>query len=127
MPGVRFSFGAPKVRPKTTPATAAPALEPMPEEPIPEPPAVAAPAPKISRNFLVFSDWNQANITSLAENIIQSAVKEAKRAGKVRLSLTAMRIDLELRGITSACPCSASMRHGMREIDVFVAPAGKCA
>ena len=55
---------------------------------MPEPLAAAAPATEILRNFLVFFDWNQENITSLAENIIQGAVKEAKRAGKVRPSLT---------------------------------------
>jgi len=53
-----------------------------------KPPAAAVPAPEFSRNFLVYLDWNQANNTRLAENIIQSAVKEAKRAGKVRPSLT---------------------------------------
>lgn len=102
--GVRFSFGPPKVSPKAAPAAAMPALEPMlepmPEEEPPAKPAAAAPAPppaalvataaaaEIPRNFLVFFDWNQANITRLAGNIIQSAATEAKRVDKVRISLT---------------------------------------
>ena len=82
MLGVRFSFGAPKVRPKATPAASAPALEPMPEEPMPEPPAAAAPAPEMSHYFLVFFDWNQANITSLKVRL--SLTSHADRTGTSR-------------------------------------------
>ncbi len=91
MLGVRFSFGAPKPMADPTPAAAAPALEPMPEEPPPPKPAAAPapqPDPEISRNFLVFFDWNRANLTSLAQNIIRSAATEAKRVDKVRIKLT---------------------------------------
>ena len=96
MLGVRFSFGAPTPKADPKPMAAAPPakMEPMPE---PEPPKAAAPPepkpapepePEISRNFLVFFDWNRATITSLADTIIQSAVAETKRVGKVRLRLT---------------------------------------
>jgi outer membrane protein OmpA-like peptidoglycan-associated protein len=98
MLGVRFSFGAPTPKPKPKPAAPPPLpqMEPMMEpEPEPEPPKAAAPPaptpqpePEISRNFLVFFDWNRATITALAENIIQSAVAETKRVDTVRLRLT---------------------------------------
>ncbi|MDA1325469.1 MAG: OmpA family protein [Proteobacteria bacterium] len=57
-----------------------------PAPPPPEP--AAAPAPEISRNFLVFFDLNKADLTSLAQKIIGSAAAEAKRAGNVRLRVT---------------------------------------
>lgn len=93
MLGVRFLFGAPPKAPEPMPVAAKP--EPMPE-PAPPPKPMAAPEPapapppepEISRNFLVFFDLNRANITSLAENIIQSAASEAKRARSVRIRLT---------------------------------------
>jgi opacity protein-like surface antigen len=98
MLGVRFSFGPPSVTKKTAPPAAIPELPQMLElepEPEPEKPmARAAPAPKpvpepeISRNFIVFFDWNRADITSLAQNIITSAVAESKRIDKVRIKLT---------------------------------------
>lgn len=92
MLGVRFSFGAPKAMADPTPMPAAAAPEPAPKPaPPPAKPAAAPappPAPAITRNFLVFFDWDKSNLTSLAEGIIRSAAAEAKRAGKVRLSLT---------------------------------------
>jgi outer membrane protein OmpA-like peptidoglycan-associated protein len=98
MLGVRFSFGPPAAQPKAEPAQAPalPAMEPM-MEPEPEPKPVAkapppppapAPEPDISRNFIVFFDWNQARLTGLADNIINSAVAESKRVNKVRIRLT---------------------------------------
>lgn len=101
MLGVRFSFGAPAkpmADPAPTPtAEQMPAMEPMQEEPPPKriaapapppPEPAAAPAPEISRNFLVFFDLNKADLTSLAQKIIGSAAAEAKRAGNVRLRVT---------------------------------------
>jgi len=100
MLGVRYSFGPPNVKPKATPAIAAPQLAPMMEEmsePEPEklvakaapakPVAAPAPEPENSRNFIVFFDWNRATITSLAQNIINSAAAESKRVNKVRIKL----------------------------------------
>lgn len=99
MLGVRFSFGPPTPKARPQPAAApAPQLAPMPEmveeppppKPVaePEPAPAPPPEPEISRNFLVFFDWNRADITGLAENIIQSAVAETRRVDKVRLRLT---------------------------------------
>ena len=101
MLGVRYSFGPPAVKPKATPAVTIPKMAPMmeempepePEEPVAraaprKPVAAPAPEPDISRNFIVFFDWNRATITSLAQNIINSAVAESKRVNKVRIKLT---------------------------------------
>ncbi|MDA1326428.1 MAG: OmpA family protein [Proteobacteria bacterium] len=96
MLGVRFAFGAPKPMADPTPmpvAAMAPTMTPKPAPPPPPKPAAAPapkpqPAPAIVRNFLVFFDWDKANLTSLAQNIVSSAAAEAKRVVKVRLSLT---------------------------------------
>lgn len=93
MLGVRFSFGPPAAKPAPEPAAAPmPKMAPMEEEAPPKPAAKPAPQPapvaEISRNFLVFFDWNRADITSLADNIIKSAVAEARRVDKVRVRLT---------------------------------------
>ena len=95
MLGVRYSFGPPATKPAPEPVAAPmPKMAPMEEAPAPKPVAKPAPKPEpppaaeISRNFLVFFDWNKADITSLADNIIKSAVAEAKRVDKVRIRLT---------------------------------------
>jgi outer membrane protein OmpA-like peptidoglycan-associated protein len=90
--GLRFSFGAPTPMPEPMQPVAAPAVQPAPA-PAPAPAPVAQPAPApapqpITRNFLVFFDWDSATLTSQAQNIVRSAASEAQRAGKVRLRLT---------------------------------------
>lgn len=92
--GLRFSFGAPRPMPEPMQPAAAPMVQPAPA-PAPQPAPVAQPAPApapapqpITRNFLVFFDWDSAALTNLAQNIVQSAAKEVQRAGKVRLRLT---------------------------------------
>lgn len=92
--GVRFTFGAPQAKPEPEPMpAAAPAPEPAPPPapmaaPEPAPAPAPPPEPEISRNFIVFFDWNRSDITSLADNIIRSAVNEANRVGNVRIRLT---------------------------------------
>jgi outer membrane protein OmpA-like peptidoglycan-associated protein len=78
MVGVRFNFGAPK-------AQAQPQPEPMPvAQAAPEP----VPAPSFPRNYIVFFDWNKAEITPEAAAIIRTASSNANGMGVVRLDLT---------------------------------------
>ncbi|MBT5456051.1 MAG: OmpA family protein, partial [Rhodospirillaceae bacterium] len=90
--GLRYSFGAPKrmadpVMPAAAPAPRrAPAPAPA---PVVRPAPAPAPPPKpITRNFLVFFDWDSSALTSQARSIVQSAASEVRRAGKARLRLT---------------------------------------
>lgn len=92
MVGIRFSFGAPAPMPAPMQPAAAPPPAPAPA-PAPAPVVQPAPAPAppprpITRNFLVFFDWDSAALTSQAQNIIQSASDEVRRAGRVQLRLT---------------------------------------
>lgn len=90
--GLRYSFGAPKRMAEPAMPTAAPPPRPAPA-PAPAPVARPAPAPApppkpITRNFLVFFDWDSATLTSQARSIVQSAANEVRRAGKARIRLT---------------------------------------
>ena len=80
MVGLRFNFGAPKPQPKPTPvAEPAPAPAPAPEP---------APAPDLPRSYLVFFDWDKADIRPDAAAIIRTAASNAGDMGVVRLNLT---------------------------------------
>lgn len=84
--GLRWSFGARKARPKATPATAMAPPPPPPPAPraAPKPPP---PAP-ITRNFIVFFNFDKAALTSTARGIIRAATAEARKRRGVRLVLT---------------------------------------
>lgn len=82
MVGLRFSFGAPKAQPKPEPM-AQPAAMP---EPAPAP--APAPKPDFPRSYLVFFDWDRADITPEADAIIRTAAQNATDMGVVRLELT---------------------------------------
>lgn len=69
--GVRFGFGA----------APAPIAEPV----APPPPAPLPPAEP--RNYLVFFDFDRADLTAEAKNIINEAAENAKRGGVVRIDL----------------------------------------
>ena len=76
MAGLRFNFGAPKPQVKPEPVAAvAPVVEPT-------------PAPNLPRNYIVFFDWDKANITPEAEAIIRTAAANAAPMSVVRLDLT---------------------------------------
>src|SRR5690606_31887380 len=69
--------------PPATPVAAAPAPQP-PAEPQRFQPAVEEPV----REFIVFFDWDRADITPEARAILDAAAAEAKRVGAVRIVAT---------------------------------------
>jgi len=82
MVGLRFSFGAPKPQPKPVPVA-----QPTPE-PAPIAPVAPAPVADLARNYIVFFDWDKADITPEAAAIIRSAAANAGTMGVVRMALT---------------------------------------
>ncbi len=76
---VRYEFGAPPAPPP--PAT--PAAAPPPPPPPPPPPA-----PSIQRAFIVFFDFDRADITPEASRIIKQAAETAKRGAVPRIVVT---------------------------------------
>lgn len=81
MLGLRYTFGAP---PKPEPK---PAAQPAPP---PQPPKQVAPAaPKPPRNYIVFFDWDRADLRDDARQIIRTAVDNLEAVGGVvRIVLT---------------------------------------
>jgi outer membrane protein OmpA-like peptidoglycan-associated protein len=79
MLGFRYSFGAP---PAPAPA-AAPAPAPAPVA-RPAPP----PAPAIPQKFIVFFDFDKANLRADAQKIVSDAAEYAKKNGKARINAT---------------------------------------
>ncbi len=95
MIGLRYRFAAPKKAPRPRPAAVvAPPLRPKPA-PAPAPMPVAKPKPKpkpappppAPRAFLVFFDWNKANIRPDAQQVLDAAAAYAKQRGLVRVNL----------------------------------------
>ena len=77
MVGLRYTFGAP------APMAAAPA-------PAPAPAPVAAPAAAAVRQtqtFLVFFDWDSANLTAAARDTITTAVNAIRAGGNARIEV----------------------------------------
>ena len=69
--GLRYAFGA-------APAAAAPA---------PAPVAAVAPAPAPARSYLVFFDWDKADLTARAQQIIAEAARNATKVGSTRIDV----------------------------------------
>ena len=67
--GVRYSFGAP----------------PAPPPPAPMP--VAVPAPTPARSYLVFFDWDKANLTDRARSIIKEAADNSTHVTYTRIAV----------------------------------------
>ena len=67
--GVRYALLAPR----PAPAAAAP--------------APAAPAPSVARTYLVFFDWNRADLTGRAREIIGEAAQNARRVSPTRIEV----------------------------------------
>ncbi len=88
MVGLRYTFGVQsKPMPAPVPA-AAPAPAPAPA-PVAQPePAPAPPPPPVTRNFIVFFDWDQSTITPEARAILESAAENARRGGISRIEAT---------------------------------------
>ncbi len=82
MVGFRFNFVPPKPAPKEAPKAAA--------APVP-PPAPAAPpvaAPVTPRNYLVFFEWDKADLTPEAKQTIAQAAADAKQGNVARIRAT---------------------------------------
>jgi OmpA-OmpF porin, OOP family len=85
MVGLRWFFGAPEKKMEPTPA-AAPA--PM-AAPAPAPQAAAPAAPPPARNYLVFFDFDKADLKPDAANIVNQAAQNfPKTAGVTRIEAT---------------------------------------
>jgi len=80
--GFTYKFGPSAApAPAPVPMAAAPA-------PTPAPAPVVKPAPALQKNFLVFFDFNKADVTPEASKIITQAAGAAKQGGATRVSLT---------------------------------------
>ncbi len=71
MLGLRYAFGA----------------APPPPPPAPAPAPVAAPAPAPARTYLVFFDWDKADLTERAKQIIAEAAQNASRVQLTRIEV----------------------------------------
>ena len=82
--GLRWAFAGPAKPPAPPPAPApAPAAAPAPPPP---PPAAARPA--VPREYIVFFDFDKADLTPQAIEIIRTAAANAKAGNVVRLAVT---------------------------------------
>ena len=70
--GLTYAFGA------------APAAAPA---PAPAPAAAVAPAPAPARSYLVFFDWDKADLTARAQQIIAEAARNATKVGSTRIDV----------------------------------------
>ena len=62
-------------------------VAPPPPPPAPAPAPVAAPAPAPSRTYLVFFDWDKADLTERARQIIAEAAQNASRVQVTRIEV----------------------------------------
>ena len=60
---------------------------PMPAAPAPAPVVAAAPAPAPARSYLVFFDWDKADLTARAQQIIAEAARNATKVGSTRIDV----------------------------------------
>jgi OOP family OmpA-OmpF porin len=78
--GLRYAFGSPPA-PPPAPAAAAPA-------PVAAPAATPAPTPAMARQeFIVFFDFDKANLTPEGQKIVDAAAAAYKRGGSAKISL----------------------------------------
>jgi len=73
MVGLRYSFGA--------------APKPVAAAPAPAPAAAAIPAPQPSRSYLVFFDWDKADLTARARQIVADAAQNSAKIGTTRIEV----------------------------------------
>ena len=89
--GLRYRF------PEPAPAAKPMAPEPVPPAPAPPPPPRAEPKPApapapapppLPRSYIVFFDWDKADVRPDAQRVLETAVANAKRGGFSRIQLT---------------------------------------
>jgi OmpA-OmpF porin, OOP family len=68
--GLTYAFGAPEAAPAPAPA-----------------PVAVAPAPAPARSYLVFFDWDKADLTARAQQIIAEAASNATKVGSTKISV----------------------------------------
>ncbi|MBM3582627.1 MAG: OmpA family protein [Alphaproteobacteria bacterium] len=81
--GLRYNFAPPKPAPKEEPKPAAAPVAPPPPAPAPAPAARVTP-----RNYLVFFDWDKADLTAEAKQTIAQAAADAKKGNVARIRAT---------------------------------------
>lgn len=86
--GFRVFFGVAKPAPKAAPAAAPPAPPLAPRQAAAPPPPASAPPPDVARTYLVFFDWDRADLTAEALGIVRTAADNAGIAQVVRIELT---------------------------------------
>jgi outer membrane protein OmpA-like peptidoglycan-associated protein len=77
--GLRYAFDGPE--------TSGPVERPPPA-PLPAPPAAAEALPAPARTYLVFFDWNSAELSPRAHDIIAEAVRNSARLPHTRIEVT---------------------------------------
>jgi OOP family OmpA-OmpF porin len=88
MVGFRISFGGPSPKPKPLmKPIAQPAPAPKPEPPKPAP-VVEPPKPQVPRTYLVFFDWDKANLRPDAVAIIREAAANSSKTKLTRIVST---------------------------------------
>jgi len=83
--GLRFALNAPRTAPVVEAPRASP---PPPPPPPPAPPPVVSAAPPVPQKFLVFFDFDRANLGEDSRRIVSEAAAYAKKNGKVRIGAT---------------------------------------
>ena len=126
MVGLRFSFAPPKAAPKDEPKPAA-----VPAPPAPAP--MAAPAARAApKNYLVFFDWDKADLTSEALRTLATAAADAKQGNVARIRATghadrsgpeAYNMRLSMRRAVAVK--NELIRQGIAERDIAVVAKGE--
>ncbi|MHB1206128.1 MAG: OmpA family protein, partial [Rhodospirillaceae bacterium] len=86
--GVRFKLGAAAPVKRAEPAMAVAAAPPPPPPPPPPVARPAAPPPVAPQKFLVFFDFDRADVRTDAQKIVEQAADYAKKNGKVVIHVT---------------------------------------
>jgi OmpA-OmpF porin, OOP family len=136
MIGLRLKFPAPKMAQVAAAPPPQPPPQPAPKVEAPPQPVVApapAPAPQeqvaeVPREYLVFFDWDRADITAEADQIIRAAADNAKKVGSVRIATTghadrsgpdAYNLGLSLRRAEAVRAVLVRQGIAAQEIEIF--------
>jgi outer membrane protein OmpA-like peptidoglycan-associated protein len=102
--------------------------------PPPPPPAAAPTPPPAPRSFIVFFDWNRADIRADAQRVLEAAAAYAKRGGFSRVTLTghadrsgAAKYNMGLSARRAAAAKAALMKLGMSAGNITTIAKGETA